>query len=278
MNNIPDIVICGVQKSGTTALFKTLAMHTAICQSSVKEPHFFDRIENYKKGESFYESLFEHCDCHKKKMEATPHYYRHEDVPSRIEKMNPNMKLIFIVRDPVDRAYSNYWFNKQRGAETRSFQEAIEADDGYKKYIDKGFYHKYISNFLQWFGHENIKVLTFEKFIVGEYDRCNLQQFLEIETEDLKVKSTNATRRPNSLISLYTRYVYRNISLYIPKLVKRKTEKIREKVKKLTSRKGYPELHTDIRKRLANTYERDIEMMVKTFGIDVDSWESYNKI
>src|SRR4051812_46716716 len=122
----PDFIIIGVQKGGTSSLFEYLKQHPNIKTSVVKEVHYYD--SDYKKGMKWYRSFFPLNEKNKKIIygEASPYYFFHPLVPERIYKDNPNIKLILLLRDPVDRAYSHYQMERRKGREKlKSFEEAI---------------------------------------------------------------------------------------------------------------------------------------------------------
>ncbi|RLF35719.1 MAG: sulfotransferase, partial [Thermoplasmata archaeon] len=110
---LPNFVIAGPPKSGTTSLLFYLERHPDVFV--INEPHFFSR--NYEKGIEWYESLFEKHKKEKAVGEKSPSYFFDPKVPLRIKKHIPDVKLIFIFRDPIKRAYSEYWHNVIHGTE-----------------------------------------------------------------------------------------------------------------------------------------------------------------
>lgn len=108
---LPNFLIIGAAKSGTTTLYKYLCKHPQIFMSTPKEPNFFADNENYSLGIEWYAKLFQEAQSHQICGEAsTP--YTHQlhipNIPERIYQTIPNVKLIYIMRHPVDRAYSQY--------------------------------------------------------------------------------------------------------------------------------------------------------------------------
>jgi hypothetical protein len=149
-----DFVICGTQKGGTSALDTYLRGHPEICMADRKEVHFFDNEEyfsNDKPDYSKYLSWFSPNKSHKILGEATPIYMYWNDSPKRIWEYNPNMKLIVILRNPIERAYSHWNMDRSRHADNLSFWETIQKEkkrcsDALPKqqrrysYIERGFY------------------------------------------------------------------------------------------------------------------------------------------
>ncbi len=123
----PTLLIVGVQKAATTTVSQILKSHALICGSLVKEVHYFDL--NYSKGPNWYCRFFRNSKFCKISFEATPYYFYHPLVPGRVHDTNPDMKLIVILRDPVDRAYSHYQMERRRKREPLpKFEQAIAAE------------------------------------------------------------------------------------------------------------------------------------------------------
>ena len=126
----PDFLIIGTQRGGTTSLNHVLSKHADIRMSSRKEIHFFDKF--FRNGAAWYESFFPDDDVTPKtrRGEATPMYLFHPHVPARVRQLLPDVRLIVLLRDPVQRAYSHYMLERERNAESiASFREAVELED-----------------------------------------------------------------------------------------------------------------------------------------------------
>jgi hypothetical protein len=122
-----DFIIIGAQKSGTTSLFKYLIEHPQIYMPSDKETNFFQKERFYKREVGwFLEEFFKDAPEDKLWAEASPNYMTSPLVPKRIAKHFPDIKLIAILRDPIERAYSHYKMNFRRRIESRSFEEVIQ--------------------------------------------------------------------------------------------------------------------------------------------------------
>ena len=109
--HLPDFLILGAQKAGTTSLHFYLNQHPKIVGSSPKEVRFFDRDENYKKGLDWYKKAFKDISRPLGRhlyFEATPEYMYRRTAAERIYKFNPKLKFIVLLRDPVKRAYSSW--------------------------------------------------------------------------------------------------------------------------------------------------------------------------
>jgi hypothetical protein len=124
----PSFIIIGAQRAGTTSLYTYLSEHPDIVPARQKEIHFFDR--NYQRGIDWYRHQFRTApravwSSRPITGESTPYYLFHPLVAQRIQQSFPAIKLIVLLRNPVDRAFSHYHHSIQLGAETLLFEEAI---------------------------------------------------------------------------------------------------------------------------------------------------------
>ena len=123
---LPDFLILGAQKAGTTALYAYLRWHPEITGPSFKEVSFFDR--HYVKGERWYRA---HMPVRRRSLvgEASPSYLFHPLAPERVAGMLPGARLIALLRNPVDRAFSHYQHEVALGREPLSFEDAVDRED-----------------------------------------------------------------------------------------------------------------------------------------------------
>jgi hypothetical protein len=123
---LPDFLILGAQKAGTTALYAYLRWHPDITGPSFKEVSFFDR--HYAQGERWYRA---HLPLRRRALvgEASPSYLFHPQAPERVARMLPESRLIALLRNPVERAFSHYQHEVALGREPLSFEEAIDRED-----------------------------------------------------------------------------------------------------------------------------------------------------
>ncbi len=134
---LPDFIIIGTQRGGTTSLYYYLTEHPGIIPALDKEIHFFD--VHYRQGLRWYRSQFptslhkyyaEHIQKHHFITgESSPYYMFHPLLPKRLAAVMPQVKLIVLLRNPVDRAYSHYWLVTQEGKEPLPFTEAIQREE-----------------------------------------------------------------------------------------------------------------------------------------------------
>ncbi len=125
---LPDFLVLGAQKAGTTALYAYLRRHPRITGPSWKEVSFFDR--HYARGEAWYRGNFPNALRARGLVgEASPSYLFHPLAPERVAGMLPEARLIALLRNPVDRAFSHYQHEVALGREPLSFEDALAAED-----------------------------------------------------------------------------------------------------------------------------------------------------
>jgi len=126
---LPDFLIIGAQKAGTTALYAYLRRHPAITGPSWKEVSYFDR--HYERGEAWYRGNFPNRVRARGKLvgEASPSYIFHRLGPGRVKALVPEARLVALVRNPVERALSHYHHEVALGREPLSFEDALDAEE-----------------------------------------------------------------------------------------------------------------------------------------------------
>jgi len=222
----PTFIIPGASRSGTSTLWSVIRKHPDVCTAEKKEVRFFDRDKMYIKGRKFYESKFDKCDKEKEIFEASPPYwykgitfdendeYEHresDDVPSRIKKMYPNIKLVFTFRNPVDRIFSQFWKNVRQGREPRrsvkkAVREEIKGERTPEKHeicwIYKNSYATHFSRWMNLFDGHQVKVLIFEEWtqnvsasVKKVYEFIGVDKEVDVKRGDWR---NNVSRVPRS--------------------------------------------------------------------------------
>jgi hypothetical protein len=160
---LPSFIVIGAMKGGTSSLHHYLRQHPEICMASTKETDFFIEARNYDRGLEWYRSLF--ADHGKVCGEASPNYskrHRHRGVPARLHRLIPDARLIYILRDPIDRIVSHYSHNRALGRERRTLAEAVSAKSYRNNYVRTSMYQFQLSAFLRCFPLEKVLIVTTE--------------------------------------------------------------------------------------------------------------------
>lgn len=182
-NNMPDFLIIGAGKSGTTSIDNYLKQHPEIFMSSVKEPNFFayeltdidelkefpEELKHFKSSVTSlneYQALFDEATPQQLKGETSNTYLYGKDAPSRISHHLPHAKLIAILRHPADRLYSRYLhLARDNRLPSAKFSDCFNKETIWWKrndLINEGFYYKHLSRYYEKYTKENIKVFLYE--------------------------------------------------------------------------------------------------------------------
>lgn len=165
---LPDFVIIGAMKSGTTSLFRWLGAQPEINVPSSKEPDFFSQDNRWERGIDWYRGLFAGLPPGSMSGEASTSYTDPVYAEKAAERMNnvvPGAALLFIVRHPVDRIRSHYRHQVQRGREKGSLQEALDAPGN--GYLARSKYWTCLAPYAQRFSKSRLLVVRFED-LIGE--------------------------------------------------------------------------------------------------------------
>jgi len=242
---LPNLFLVGAMKSGTTSLHNYLDMHPDIFMSKTpwKEPHFFVEENNWKKGFDWYHSLFNDATTEKYIGESSTDYTKlphYSGVPERIHKYCPNAKIIYIMRDPIERAISQYWWEVEFSAEGRKMPKAIMANDWI---LSASNYAMQLRPYINLYGIDNVFALTTEELqsapeqtLKKIYAWLNVDSEYALVTKEYKTYNRSA-EQVNQVIgsSIISHLKGTMFWLLLKKLVPARTP-LRARLKKLLSR------------------------------------------
>lgn len=208
--NGPDYVIAGASKSGTTWVAHCLKEHPEVC-IPLRELNFFSH--NYDRGWGWYADQFK---CEREGdilVEKSPSYMTDVKVPDRLKSAVNEIKVIFIIRDPVSRAYSDYCMKYKRGEATGDIDTELKKRS---EIIENGMYHKYIKKYIDKLGRGKIKVMIFEDL------KKNNKKFIYSVQEELgvnnKISPSLIGKKVNKSKS---RPIFKSIDMVKRKMLKR---------------------------------------------------------
>ena len=191
---LPNLIIIGAMKCGTTSLHFYLRFHPQIRMSREKELDFFVEERSWSKGVEWYASRFRPADV---QGEASPNYsaaLRFPGVPARMHAVVPDAKLIYLIRDPVERLVSHYMHNYSNGHESRTLTEAARDP----VYIDRSSYRRQLDHYLEYYPESSILVMEADELLHRR--RAALRRVFEFLGVDPDVRDRRqALRRHTSI-------------------------------------------------------------------------------
>lgn len=298
-----DFFCIGAQKAGTTLLHDILIQHPEIYLPQEKEAHFFDVNELYEKGLGYYSGLFSTHSKEKIVGNINPNLQiENRSIERIIDCYGRDIKIIFLLRNPVKRAYSHYLMSVKRGYETLDFISAIESErlriqhpkahKGYYSsepghfeknhlgYLQRGLYAPKVKYLMDRLPNENLKIVLFEEF-VEDKDKVLLEilNFLEVDPTislDTDLKSNPAqkakSRKLSRMINSHSK-LKEIMKLVVPR-------KFLKSMKNFVSEKNLSTLDEKDKKLSQNEYDlvmgyfkKDIAELEKLLGKSLNVWQ-----
>ena len=296
---MPNFLIIGFEKAGTTSVYQYLKQHPQVFVSPTKETNFFiyegqnPEILPYLSKElpvvrslDDYRALFEDASEQKALGEASPLYLADPNAAECIRNHIPHAKLIALLRDPAERAYSAYWMRVRDGRETRSFEQAVEEelcgrlDDSLeverRHYVRWGLYARHLRVYLSRFDRSQLAICLFDDL---QADPAGLMSelFRFLEVDDAFIPDTsvryNASGVPRNrlLRPLFGKSrVTRAIKCALPGPLCRRAASIQEAWRSRAIAK--PPMPPKLRRKLVASYRRDILELQGMLNRDLSRW------
>ncbi len=294
---LPNFLIVGAAKAGTTSIYQYLKQHPEVYMSSIKEPKYFsslcldlplkgsgDRGIGQEYGLSWYEylELFANVEEEKTVGEASAdNLYYHDRVIPFIKNHLGDIKIIIVLRNPVERAFSAYTHLTRDGRETLSFEEALEVEKTRKQenysfiwfYQDAGFYYSGVKAYIDAFGKDMIKIYFSQD--LSNDAVCLMQDiygFLGVYSTFVpQIRRYNVSGIPKS--QFLQRFL--NKPTTVKSLAKRLIPEIvmNNLVLELRNRNlKKPEMLPETRRQLVKVYREDIERLENLIERDLSFW------
>lgn len=296
---LPNFLIIGVAKAGTTSLHYYLKQHPQIYMSSLKEPKFFafegeeldfqgPAKDNIRKNSvttlEEYQQLFEGVTEEIAIGEASPIYFEHPKAAHNIKHHIPEVKLVVVLRHPAERAFSAFSHLVREGYETLSFEEALQKEEDrinqkwiplfYYKQI--GFYYIHLKRYFDIFDREQIQVYLYEDL----QDNCNsllqnIYNFIGVDNSlipDLSRKNISGIPRSRLLYNLFAKE-----NIIKSALKPMFSNQIRKKIYSVVTTKTLkpkPKLSLTTKSNLIEVYKEDILRLQDLIDRDLSSWLS----
>jgi hypothetical protein len=275
---LPNFIVIGAGKCGTTSLYHYLRAHPEIAMPAMKELKFFVREHNWERGLDWYQSWFADASA-PARGEVSPQYTnypRMRGVPERMHSVIPDAKLIYLVRDPVERLVSYYVDRYARGFEDSELADAITLSPG-DPYTGPSMYCMQLEQYLPYYPLERILVVAQEDLLRRR--RASLREIFRFLGVDDSVDSPQFDRLNN--LSSSKRYVRRRRRWLprnpAPAPFGRLPWNLRAPAKRIayrpfTRKIERPTLAPDLRDALAEYFAPDVERLRALTGKALDGW------
>jgi hypothetical protein len=269
---LPNFLIVGAMKSGTSTLRDMLAELDSV-HILPGEAHFFSDDEKYARGIDWYAEQFAGANGAIAVGEKTATYSYLPECVERIHSHLPDVKLVWIFRQPVSRTYSHYWHSVKNGNERLSFPAAIEQEpqrvstDVWRGYQARSLYHEQVENYLRVFPRACMHFMLFEELLKSPLATMNaLLTFLGAPElrEPPAMQRSNETHIPRS----------RTVQWLARRMFDRRTSPY-NLVNRLNRRSepGYPRIDESTRARLLERFRDPTRRLAELTGLDLAAWD-----
>jgi hypothetical protein len=285
-----DFIGIGAQKSGTTWLADCLREHPQIAYARKKEFFFFntqfcylfndENLSNFHKGVNCYLNQFPEPLPGQIRGEVATNYYNDPQAAENIKKYFPNVKLLAILRNPVDMIYSLYWFgcSAVRTAMPKNFEKMVKQGD----YLDRGMYYKHLKRFYDLFPQDNIHVMLLDD-VKNNPDKVLKKLFAFLNVDDkfkpsmLTKKSNPALRTKRPLLKKTSYFLLNALSNVGLQKISRwfiTNDFLYNIYKKINLTTGKnPPMNPETRKKLIKYYQDDINKLENLINRDLSEWK-----
>lgn len=295
---VPDFFVIGAYRSGTTFLHRALGQHPQVFMPILKEPNFFavdgnddatpELLTRSVADPAEYERLYRDATSAQRCGDVSPEYLRNPAAPARIRLTHPDAPLVAILRNPVERAYSDYMQHRARGSEPcETFAEALDQQDERRSglsrsaphYLDSGRYGVQLERYMELFAGEQILVLLYEDLQADAIDvarrvfeHIGVESSLEVELES----DVNASGLPRNAVYRALLGARRTVGT---RLSPRVIESVRPYWDRVM-RRGLVKTQLDAvdRHRLIEVYRDDVRHLEAMLGRDLAHWLSQDPL
>jgi len=282
-----SVFIVGAPKCATTTIHSFLDSCEGVFMSNPKELNYFSAPsirqqslyydEDIIDSEKSYNAIFKSAAQSQILGESSVSYFYYDSVPAKIYEYNPASKIVIVLRNPIERAYSHYLMDSRLGYCSKKFVEIVRNPNDnplhYQQYIKISQYTKPVTRYLKTFGSDNIHLIIQERFRNNpQKELQKLCQFLNISfpesSYNLISKNVFKLPRNNFVAGIYKNiYVRRIIRSFLP-------DALNGRLKKLVFREGNkPPLDKNLHSILSSLFKKDIATVEGIIGHKIEEWE-----
>lgn len=273
---LPNFLIVGAAKSGTSSLWHYLRAHPDVFVPSQKEIYFFDRDPVFKRGTDWYASLFADAGAKRAIGEATPTYMSSSEAPARMASIVPGARLVAILRNPIDRAYSHFLHARYYDMERATFAEAVarerRAPDGseWPFYLLFSRYLPQLERLMEHFPREQLLVL-----LLDDLERDPVQAF-KMLCGHLGIDESVIPENVGEVTNAYREMRLKALTQFLlrPRVWNRMPKKLRRPIAQMLTREGREHQPMDPRTRaeLGDYFAADNVALADWLGRDLSMW------
>jgi hypothetical protein len=276
--NLPNLIIIGAAKCGTTSLHYYLGLHPQISMSREKELNFFAQELSWDKGIEWYKSNFTgQAVIHGETSPSYTAYPSYKGVAERMYSVVPEAKLIYILRDPIERIISGYVQRYSDGYENRRIEDILKDLDITNRYLSRSMYYLQLSQYLNYFPRSNILIVTMEDLY--HQRQLILQKIFKFLNVDdtfysqklLKIKHSSIVKRRKNSIGIFLK------QLSETGIAKKFSVDLRRNIGRIlylpfSTRIERPVLNDELKEKLIDYLKDDIDRLRQYTGHDFKDW------
>lgn len=272
----PTFLYGGPAKSGSAWLYEALCEHPEIYMPDIKPVSYFNL--KYHQGPDWYAKVFAGHDSEPVVGDCSPGYLYSEQAPERVADVAPDAKVVFTLRNPIDRAYSEWWHNNRSGWLNVDFEDVFYIHQAYQILIRPGFYDRHLRRWERHLPEDNVRVFLFDDFVAD--NAAFARDVFEFVGADpgynLSIVGERVNRAQSSAPALYEEaksWLVHNAPEPVKALL-RPAHAVTRRV--LESRAEYKEgMNENVREQLEVVYAPEMKRLSERIDRDLDHWFEY---
>lgn len=283
----PTFFVAGPNKSASTWMYAALLEHPDVCMARDDPVSYFD-VQHYR-GLDWYRSQFEHWEHESAIGDESPGYIKSPQAPMRIAEQNPDAKIVFCLRNPMDRAFSQWWHGRTRWHQS-NFRAGIIDHERFDYWVLPGFYASHLCRWDEHFSPDQLLVTFFDDFVRdnGRFVRA-IYEFIGVDPDfrptvigqSVNVAKTRIPDRLQRLTGSLTRFVGSVAPRSVKDRVLRPVYRVLANVlnglwRMVGERREYRKgMEEDVRRALEMIYADDVRALQRRTGRDLSGWFEY---
>lgn len=271
-SNLPNFIIIGAMKAATTSLYQQLKMQPGIFMPDLKEPNFFSDDATYSNGLDWYRQLFSKSGDAVILGEASTHYTKLPTYPhtvDRLVKANMSCKMIYVMRDPIDRLVSQYIHEWSQRKITVSIDKAINE---FPELIHYSRYYYQLQPYFKAYGHDNVLPVFFERLKANPQQELErVCEFIDLDVKPVwytELKPSNASSKRIKRFPMYELLIHSRFTEWLRRALV--PQKIRDVIKSRLVMSERPVISENVLNQLKSVLDKDLEFLGTELGVPLN--------